>query len=197
MITLLQGAPRLPDEKLTLHFLSYGMKQVSVGEQFKALLGECASLTYEAQALSAAYELYDYTPQGDALDLGFCKVHSRDLARSLTGCKKIILFAATAGIGIDRLIVKYEKLAPSKAAVLQAQGAALVEKWCDELCEGFTRDYGANKFRFSCGFGDLKLELQRDIFRALKLEKNLGLSLSQACIMTPSKSVTAIVGIKQ
>jgi cobalamin-dependent methionine synthase I len=133
---------------------------------------------------------------GQPLDLGFAKVNSLALERNLQGCKKIVLFAATAGIGIDRLIVKYNKLSPAKAVVYQAMGAALVEQWCDILHAKFQQELGANKSRFSCGYGDLPLTLQRDIFTALNVTKNLGITLSDNCFMTPTKSVTAIVGIK-
>jgi cobalamin-dependent methionine synthase I len=75
-------------------------------------------------------------------------------------------------------------------------GAALIEQWCDIIHKDFQDKLGANTFRFSCGYGDLPLTLQRDIFAALNVNKNIGVSLSDNCFMTPSKSVTAIIGIK-
>jgi cobalamin-dependent methionine synthase I len=75
-------------------------------------------------------------------------------------------------------------------------GAALIEQWCDIIHKDFKEQYGANKNRFSCGYGDLPLELQRDIFAALNVTKNIGVTLSDNCFMTPTKSVTAIIGIK-
>ena len=195
MIERLDGRAQSIDRKLALHFISFGAKQIPSDDGFATLLDECEKLVLDAQSLSAVYGIYDIA-LGQPLDLGFATVNSRDLERSLEGCDKIILFAATAGIGIDRLILKYGRLSPSKAAVIQAAGAALVERWCDEICLGFTKRYGANAFRYSCGFGDLPLTLQRDIFTALDLERTLGMRLSDNCLMTPSKSVTAIVGIK-
>ena len=50
--------------------------------------------------------------------------------------------------------------------------------------------------RFSPGYGDLPLEFQREIFRALDVPRRIGVSLGSSCLMSPSKSVTAIVGIK-
>lgn len=196
MIEILSGKADEIDRKLALHFLSFGNKNVSLSEESEALMEESEKLVLSAQNLKACYGIYGIS-RGQLLDLGFSKVESRDLARSLEGCDKIILFAATAGTEIDRLILKFERISPSKATVIQAVGAALVERWCDEICDGFVEKYGANRFRYSCGFGDLPLTLQRDIFTALKLEKNLGMSLSEKCIMSPSKSVTAIVGIKR
>ena len=107
-----------------------------------------------------------------------------------------MLFVCTAGAQIDRLIAKYMRINRAKAAVIQAMSAALVEQWCDELCNRFTAQYGATNPRFSCGYGDLPITLQRDIFTALNPTKHLGITLSDDCFMTPTKSVTAIVGIR-
>lgn len=196
MNKIIRGKLPCIDKKLALHFLSFGRNGCEVTEETSALLDECEGLVLGAQSLAAVYSIFSVS-RGEGLDLGFAKVNSKDLERSLSGCGEIILFAATAGMEIDRLILKYGRISPARAAVIQAMGAALIERWCDELCAGFTKEYGANKFRYSCGFGDLPLELQRDIFTALNLNKTLGISLSEGCLMTPSKSVTAIVGIKK
>ena len=50
--------------------------------------------------------------------------------------------------------------------------------------------------RFSCGYGELTLALQADIFKALPCEKTLGITLNSSFLMTPTKSVTAIIGIR-
>ena len=49
--------------------------------------------------------------------------------------------------------------------------------------------------RFSPGYGDLPLELQKDVFRVLDCPRKIGLSLNESLLMSPSKSVTAIIGI--
>ena len=51
------------------------------------------------------------------------------------------------------------------------------------------------KPRFSAGYGDLPLATQKDIFSALGLDKNLGVLLGDGLLMTPTKSVTAFVGL--
>ena len=50
--------------------------------------------------------------------------------------------------------------------------------------------------RFSPGFGDLPLELQRQVTEALDCPRSLGITLGESLLMTPSKSVTAIIGMK-
>ncbi len=165
-------------------------------KQCGGIFEECKTLVLQVQELRAVYEVFDVRECEGGLDLGFAFTASRDLKKYLAGCKKLVLFAATAGAGIDRAIAKYSRLSPARAAVIQAQGAALAEDWCNFLHDGFITRRGALKARFSPGFGDLSLDIQRDIFRALQVTKNIGVVLSDDCFMTPSKSVTAIAGIK-
>ncbi|MGN0807405.1 MAG: vitamin B12 dependent-methionine synthase activation domain-containing protein [Candidatus Coproplasma sp.] len=195
MTTLLTTRLTSVDRSETQYYLGY-TKGVTPSKEVKALFDECESLILKAQDLKAVYDTYDIKADGDELNLGFAEIHSHSLALNLKGCSRIVLFAATAGAGVDRLIVKYSRISPSKAAVLQAMGAALIESWCDEICARLKEKYNTNTSRFSCGFGDCDITLQRDIFYALSVTKRLGITLSDDCFMTPTKSVTAMVGIK-
>ena len=49
--------------------------------------------------------------------------------------------------------------------------------------------------RFSPGYGDLPLDVQKNIFPLLDCERKIGLTLNESLIMSPSKSVTAFVGM--
>ncbi|MDE6867996.1 MAG: Vitamin B12 dependent methionine synthase activation subunit [Clostridia bacterium] len=193
MINFFSGAGRL-DRKETLRYLGYyGVKEDSV---ISGVIDECEKLILPALRPAACYAAYEISREEGVLDLGFARTASKALYKNLEGCKKIALFAATVGAEVDRLIIKYEKLSPARAAVLQAMGAAAAECWCDDVNKKITEEFGETKPRFSCGYGDLPIELQRDIFTALNVTKNLGITLSENCFMTPTKSVTAIVGIK-
>ncbi len=167
--------------------------------------GVRTAINAEAELLSSAFEevspLLSYktcyielciTISGDVCDFGLFKLKSRSLAKNLSGCSAAILFAATVGIGIDRLISKYSHISPSRAVMLDAIGVERIEALCDEFCKEFE---GARP-RFSPGYGDLALDAQRDIFNILDAPKHIGISLNESLIMSPAKSVTAIVGIK-
>lgn len=182
------------DRREALRYLGYTRSADISG--VSALLDECEREVLAVQDLKAVYALFGVFESDGTIDLGFANTDSRDLAKYLSGCSRIALFAATAGAGIDRLIARYNRISPSRAAVVQALGAALVEEWCDRVHSKLMAQYGAIKARFSCGFGDLPLTLQRDIFAALDVTKKIGVTLSDDCFMTPTKSVTAIVGIK-
>jgi hypothetical protein len=116
---------------------------------------------------------------------------SRTLAKHLSGCQKAVVFGAAVGVGLDRLIAKSGMLSPAKGLLLQAIGTERIEALCDAFCAGLE----GGKMRFSPGYGDLKLNAQQEIFALLDCPKHIGLTLNDSLIMSPSKSVTAIVGI--
>ncbi|MDE6441956.1 MAG: Vitamin B12 dependent methionine synthase activation subunit [Clostridia bacterium] len=178
------------DIKQTLRYLGY-----SGGEVPEELLSECRNLILPELNPRAVYEVYDVNRDGGILDLGFVKTRSKDLYKNLEGCEKIALFAATVGTGVDRLILKYNKLSPARAVVLQAMGSSAVECWCDEVNAHITQKFKNTKPRFSCGYGDFPLSVQREIFSALDVTRRLGINLNENLFMTPSKSVTAVIGI--
>lgn len=133
----------------------------------------------------------------DLLDLGFSQTSSESLKRNLTGCDRVILFGATLGLGLDRLIARYSRISPSRALMLQAIGAERVEALCDVFCDHIGMLYPDlhQRPRFSPGYGDFPLHLQTDIFRVLDCSRKIGLTLNQSLLMSPSKSVTAIIGL--
>lgn len=125
---------------------------------------------------------------------------SSDLAKCLRNCDKMIMFAATIGLQTDRLISKYSKISPSKAVCFHALGSERIEVLCDEFCEDekIKQSFTNCTFtpRFSPGYGNLSIENQKVFDKLLNLNKNLGISFGEGLLMTPSKSVTAIIGIK-
>ena len=132
-----------------------------------------------------------------SLDSEICRVGSRDLAKALQGCESAIVFAATVGIGIDRLISRYSLLSPARSLMFQAIGSERVESLCDEFCRELAGEWGTVRPRFSPGYGDLPLSLQREIFALLDCGRSIGVALGENLLMSPSKSVTAIVGVKK
>ncbi len=136
----------------------------------------------------------DYT-----LSFASVTVASRDLSRNLQGCTRVLLFAATVGLELDRLIAKYSKTTPSRALALQALGAERVESLCDSFLTEQKSVYAEEGLlmrpRFSPGYGDLPLSLQKDIFCLLNCPGKIGLSLNESLLMSPTKSVTAVVGL--
>lgn len=139
--------------------------------------------------------------QEGSLDLGFGAFCSKDLKKCLSGCEKAVVFAATIGIYTDRLVNRYEQISPLRALAVNSAGTALIEAFCDCLCLNLAEQFQNQGFkcipRFSAGYGDFPLQCQIGILDMLMAEKTLGISLDQSLLMTPAKSVTAVVGLKR
>ncbi len=168
-------------------------------EQMKQLFEECLSECAGALSYKACWREFPLLFCGDEINLGFARTKSRALFTNLKGCGKIVLFAATVGHEMDRLIKKQSLLSQSKSVCLQAIGSERVESLCDTLNAELKEQYKKQGFllkpRFSPGYGDLPLSLQREIMPALDCAKLLGISLGENLMMSPSKSVTAIIGV--
>lgn len=129
-------------------------------------------------------------------DVDFLDVKFKMLSKNLENCSSVIIFAATIGVEIDRLIAKYSRISPSRALILQAIGTERIESLCDEFCKDIEKEKNMSLTnRFSPGYGDLPLSIQKDIFDILDCSKRIGLTLNDSLIMSPSKSVTAFVGV--
>ena len=130
-------------------------------------------------------------------DFGHFSLNSADLAKNLASSRSVILFGATVGVGLDRLINKYSSISPSRALIMQAIGAERIEALCDAFCKELEEERKISlRPRFSAGYGDLPLDAQKQIFDTLCPQKNIGLFLNASQSMSPSKSVTAFAGIK-
>lgn len=116
---------------------------------------------------------------------------SKDLQKLLADCENIVIFAATIGLEVDRYIAKYQQVSATRALLAQAFGTERIEALCDAICGEFA---GATR-RFSPGYGDLPLEMQKELFALLDCGKHIGVSLTDSLLMMPTKSVTAIFGI--
>jgi cobalamin-dependent methionine synthase I len=79
--------------------------------------------------------------------------------------------------------------------VTDAIASALAESACDEA-ERLIFEDNSHTPRFSPGYGDLPLEIQKPLLSFLDAEKTVGITLSSSLLMTPTKSITAIAGIK-
>ena len=141
----------------------------------------------------------DEKPGTELLSIAGMKIQSRSLCRNLRDCKSAYLMAATLGIGPDRLIARASVAKMSRAVILQAAAAAMIEAWCDEVNQKIIKeaeDQGLYcRPRFSPGYGDFSLEYQKDFAQILRIQKEIGVSLTQSLLMMPSKSVTAVIGL--
>lgn len=174
----------LVDKKEILRYM--GCK--TPDENILSLLEECLSEAMPTLSYAVSYSVYPIKYKKD--------ISSDSLLKHLSDSDEIIIFSATIGVGIDRLISKYSRISPTKAVVFQAIGTERIEALCDTFCEEMKKKYGCITSRFSPGYSDWDIKDQKLIISVTDATKNLGICLNDSFLMSPSKSVTAVVGIK-
>ncbi len=136
----------------------------------------------------------DILCEGDVIDFGFMKAESVDLAKNLQGCNEAFIMTMTLGVDVDRLLTKLSATSAAEHYITDALSSALAEAVCD-YAENRLKGDTVCRPRFSPGYGDLSLDIQKNVLKAVSAEKLLGITLSESNLMIPQKSITAIIGI--
>ena len=138
------------------------------------------------------------TPEGVRLDCGFL-LPGKDLAAHLSDCREAVLLAATLSPGVDALLRRTQLSDLSRSLVLESCAAAAVEEVCDRAEAAIGERYPGRGFtgRFSPGYGDLPVTIQGEFLALLDAPRKLGLCATASSILTPRKSVTAVLGVRE
>ena len=130
---------------------------------------------------------------------GVLDVTSRSLTVNLRDCNEVVFFAATLGAEADRLISQYTRRDISQGALMEAAATAFIEDYCDrcqaELEAELNKENKTLRPRFSPGYGDFDIRHQKDMVNLLDLPRQIGVTLTDGGMLTPTKSVTAVMGI--
>lgn len=193
--------PVRPEMKEILRYLGYHGS--SPDPQILSKIGRCTDALLKAADFREIHRIFPLSAAGsEAFSIEGRQIQSHSLARNLSGCSSVCLFAATIGLGFDRLLSRASTAGKiSDALILQAAGTALVEAWCDRICEDIKKEALAEGFyvrpRFSPGYGDFPLAWQTSLFSILEVSKHTGITLTENLLMMPSKSVTALAGLSR
>lgn len=200
----LNGLQVLPDFKETARYLGYTVSKEPDGT-VSSLINECMSEMQKILRPALVYEKFSCKadPENETVEIGNengFSVKSAALCKNLENCSSVMLFGATVGSQVDALIRKYQKTDAVKAGIMQATGAMFIESFVDSFNEKIKTEYESKgvkvRPRFSPGYGNVSLEVQKDFFRLLDVKK-IGLTLMDSLIMAPEKSVTAFIGIEK
>ena len=143
------------------------------------------------------YKKFGYR-DGCIPQLGY-SLSGSDIRRHLGSAKEIVVLAVTLGLAVDRECAKLQRVSPYRALLFDAAASAAIEAFADEFCLGIAVEIGSDLGdRFSPGYGDLAIDMQRDIQRILSADKMIGLGVADDLTLIPLKSITALapVGVK-
>lgn len=183
--------------KEAIRYLGYGRN--TADEKTLSMISEAFAALEHAAGEKYICRIFDIEPSDNGkIKVAGMEIHSRSLERNLKGCEKVILFAATLGTGVDWLISRTSVSDMAKAVVLQACAAAFLEEYCDTIQQRIGSELKKEGLylrpRFSPGYGDFDISFQKPIMRILECAKYIGLTITDSYMMTPSKSVTAVIG---
>lgn len=183
--------------KEAIRYLGYGKH--AVDDRTLALISDSFRNLEETAGRKSIYRIFDFNQTADdEFTIGKSAIQSSSLGRNLKGCRKVILFGATLGAGVDRLITRASVTDMAGAVVLQACAAALLEEYCDrcqtEIGVEMEKEGLHLRPRFSPGYGDFDIRFQAPLIQMLDCAKTIGLTMTDSYMMTPTKSVTAVIG---
>jgi 5-methyltetrahydrofolate--homocysteine methyltransferase len=184
------------DEAEALRYMGYraapGARALAV---LRAQIDEI-SPRLRSRAIYRVFET-ERTEGGIALKGGGVLLKGQDIAALLEGCGRAALLAVTLGPEADAILRRAQLEDLFTALAADACLSAAVEWAADELEGEIRRELAPCPLtmRYSPGYGDLPLETQRELLDALDAYRRIGLSLNGGLLMTPQKSVSAVIGI--
>lgn len=186
------------DKSEILRYL--GHTNQNIDSHTEKLLNECLVEIHHLMANKYVYDIFDMDKEEDSVSLRdtILLMKSKDIANHLAKSDKCVLMAASLGLEIDMRITYYSKVDVTKSLILDACASTAIEALCDDVeeiirTEAYNHGYNITP-RFSPGYGDLPITLQKPITQVLQTYPKMGLTVSESSIMLPRKSVTAIIG---
>jgi len=123
------------------------------------------------------------------------------MRRHLHGARAVGVLAVTLGMADERELRRLALTDDLGHVIFDAASTTLVERAADAAEAEVVRQAQERglftNFRFSPGYGDLSMQTQPVLLASLDAQRRLGITLSKTLLMTPTKSVTAIVGLFQ
>lgn len=125
---------------------------------------------------------------------------SGQLAMHMSGCHDAYLVCGTLGPGFDVFQRRVSVFSGADALIAQALGAALIEKYMDMVEDEIRLELLPGESlvkRYSPGYGDFPLAAQRTLFALIDATRKVGVALTDTLLMVPSKSVSAVIGVRK
>ena len=180
------------DEKEILRYLGVKTPDPDLSERIQEAIGVTSTLFP-----LCTHAVFDVEEQDGGVFLrGTDVLLSGNLAKKhFHGCKKIIVMLATLGLKSEVVLKRVFSVSAEKGVILDATYTEALEKYLDEQEAKLQETYGELTSRISCGYGDLPLRTQRPLFDLLDGGR-LGVKLNECFMLTPNKSVIALVGVR-
>ncbi len=173
-----------------------GYKKPCDKNEIEELYEECLKEYFSVARYKCVFTTSDICVCDGKVKFEFCSLESDALCKNLCECKKAYVFAATVGVGVDRLITRYSAISPVKAMIIDCIASTGIEAWCDKVND-LIKERCETKPRFSPGYGGVPLCCQEQVLEYLDAARKIGITLNSSYMMIPIKSVSAFIGMKE
>lgn len=148
---------------------------------------------------SAVYKEIPITSENGSVKLDDdISIRSKKLTHLLRSCDKAVVFIVTIGSEVEQMIKQKMKSQPHYGYLLDAAASLAAEAAAEYVNNSITQNLFNNgersTLRYSPGYCDWPLTEQKKLFKILVNDK-LDIQLSDQCLMSPRKSISAIIGI--
>ena len=174
-----------------------GLARARFDEAAIAAACEEALLLAEPRGIWFAYD-YDCA-QGIVLSAPAFAIEGHSIRKHLEGAARVVALAATVGAAVGEAVTHhFDAGRYAHAVLLDAAATAAVEQTADAVEKAIRPQMAAQGFtmrwRFSPGYGDWDIRAQTGLLRLTRAEE-IGIGLTESFMLTPRKSVTAVIGL--
>ena len=155
----------------------------------------CEAVLMSSEPRCAVCRVPISVSEDGVIDLTFTKTESASLLKNLSGAHEAFVVACTLGAEVDRVIGRLSKTSRAEAFIFDAVASAVVDAAVDAVEAEITEGYRTSP-RFSPGYGDFSITCQSELLDYLGAPIHLGVALNDNGMMSPMKTVTAVIGIK-
>lgn len=176
-----------------LRYLGYGSNKPD--SNMKELLSFCEKELLENIYPNYVYKVFDLDDKCNLVNCDF-DLQGDDIKNHLKGCEKAVLMCVTLSSDVDKLIRVKQIGNMAQATIIDSMASALVEQACDKVEEIIRNELKGYKltWRYGLGYGDFPLEGQKQFLNVLDAQKKVGVCVNNSFILTPTKSVTCVIG---
>ena len=175
-----------------------GCKKGMADARTLEMLKECEELVISSSVPRYCYRVFDIKENDFGVEiLGTNLVlDGEDIKRHLKGCYGVVIMCATLSGKIDTLIRKTQLEDMSRAIVVNSLASVAIEQVCDKAEEKIytSLPHCYKTWRYSPAMR-LATTLQKDILNILDAPRRIGLCTDNSMMLTPIKSVTAVIGL--
>ncbi len=134
-----------------------------------------------------------------SLKEGILPLTGENIQKHLQNSKYAVIMAATLGVELEKRLNYYGKVDLTRNLILDSCGTQMIEEVCDGIEEEVKAKLGPGyyyTFRYSPGYGDYPISVQKQLVNFLDGYRRIGLTVTPSNLLLPRKSVTAIMGVQ-